>query len=87
MSRFLSRPGALALLGLTLAACGGGSQTAAGPAPARDPKAILADSTRRAWTRADADFMTGMISHHAQAITMLMDLLQTEEGPLAPLRR
>ena len=24
---------------------------------------------------------------HAQAITMLMDLLQTEEGPLAPLRR
>lgn len=70
MSRFLSQPGAVALLGLTLAACGGGSQTAAGPAPARDPKAILADSTRRAWTRADADFMTGMISHHAQAITM-----------------
>jgi len=33
-------------------------------------QAAAADSVRRAYTRADVDFMAGMIHHHAQALVM-----------------
>ncbi|MFW6088989.1 MAG: DUF305 domain-containing protein [Gemmatimonadota bacterium] len=33
-------------------------------------QAALVDSVRRTYTRADVDFMTGMIHHHAQALVM-----------------
>lgn len=42
--------------------------------PATDPsvaeQAAVVDSVRRTYTRADVDFMTGMIHHHAQALVM-----------------
>jgi uncharacterized protein (DUF305 family) len=69
----------LALAG-TFAACGGSAQheTAAAPSPqppanAEELAAIArarADSARLPSTEADAQFMTGMINHHAQAIVM-----------------
>lgn len=66
-----------------LAACGGARATPA-PAPAPAPAAAgdslrvtaeaiaraRADSARLPWTEADARFMTMMIAHHAQAVTM-----------------
>jgi uncharacterized protein (DUF305 family) len=60
------------------AACGSaGAQTAAQtspqPAPPADAVAVAqarADSARHPWTAADAQFMTHMIGHHAQAIIM-----------------
>jgi uncharacterized protein (DUF305 family) len=59
------------LAALALAACGGATPaTTPAPEARRDPKAIQADSTRRAFTLADVEFMSGMISHHAQAIAM-----------------
>ncbi len=46
----------------------------AGPVAAQttiDPVAVARqDSIRRPYTRADIDFMTGMIAHHAQAVVM-----------------
>jgi uncharacterized protein (DUF305 family) len=62
-----------------LAACGGARhETAAAPTPKPPPDAAeltalakaRADSARMPSTAADARFMTGMISHHAQAIVM-----------------
>lgn len=67
-----------------LAACGGRVPAGAAPAPAPastagtdslrvTPDAIArarADSARLPWTEADARFMTMMIQHHAQAVTM-----------------
>ena len=59
----------VATLGVALAACAGRTAPqltglAAGIAQARR------DSLRYAYTKADIDFMSGMISHHAQAIVM-----------------
>lgn len=57
----------LLVLGAT-AACAGTRPTPSrmGPEAARDR--ARADSLRYAYTRADIDFMAGMIHHHAQAI-------------------
>jgi uncharacterized protein (DUF305 family) len=73
MHRYLS-PGAVAAT-LALAACGGASRhhVQAGPAPATPPTGAAtarADSLRRPYTAADIRFMSDMIGHHAQAITM-----------------
>ncbi len=62
---------AAALLAAALAVCG-----AAAPAAAQDgghshaPANLPASAQGYAWTAADAHFMTSMIGHHAQAITM-----------------
>jgi uncharacterized protein (DUF305 family) len=69
------RNSALLLLGGLLAA-GGCGRTASQPViitPAPqgvEAAAAAADSLRYAYTRADADFMVGMIHHHAQALVM-----------------
>ena len=68
------RPAA-ALPLLLLAACGGATATRTGVAPAggsaANPAAIArADSGRPAYVPADVEFMSGMISHHAQAVQM-----------------
>jgi uncharacterized protein (DUF305 family) len=77
-----SRSLAAALLAITAAACGGAARQApqAGPAPAADvhgahtAPAVGATATTfnggHPWTEADAQFMTHMIGHHAQAITV-----------------
>ena len=65
------------ILALPVAACAG-ARPASAPTPssggsAGDDKYILqarADSTRLPYTAADIHFMSGMISHHAQAIVM-----------------
>ncbi len=44
-----------------------------------------ADSVRLPWTEADADFMTGMIGHHAQALVMAR--LVPTRGANAPVQR
>ena len=75
---------ALLLVGTALLAAGCAPTTAPSPAPApapvearppvtTTPEAMArarADSARRPYTRADIDFMSHMISHHAQAIDM-----------------
>ena len=64
--------------GVVLAAC---ARTAAAPPPAPEPLRVKhgdteaiararADSARIPYTAADVHFMSGMISHHAQAIAM-----------------
>ncbi len=64
------------VLGLGLVALGWGTlgaqgQGAAGLRPDSGATArARADSLRRPYTEADIAFMTGMISHHAQAVTM-----------------
>ena len=71
-----SRPcRATALLLSLLAGC---ATPAPAPAPTPAPRIVgaspearaQADSVRRSFTAADVAFMTGMIAHHAQAITM-----------------
>jgi uncharacterized protein (DUF305 family) len=60
------------------AACGGAAATGANtaPEPATSTAELEAlyeartDSARMRFTRADVDFMTGMIGHHAQALVM-----------------
>ena len=70
---------ALILVASLSAACGSSRHESAGgptpkpPANAAELAAIAkarADSNRQVSTEADARFMTGMISHHAQAIVM-----------------
>ena len=52
-------------------ACGGASRSATGAmGPAAAIERARADSLRYPYTKADIDFMSGMISHHAQAIVM-----------------
>ncbi len=50
------------------------AQTTAQPAPSASEAAAMAkaraDSAQYPYTKADVDFMTGMIAHHAQAIVM-----------------
>src|SRR4051812_2049761 len=61
-----------------LSACGGAARsTSSGLGPSttsptgRSPAQIAAaDSGRPAYTRADVDFISGMIGHHAQAVLM-----------------
>jgi len=73
MRHFLSP---IALAAVALAACSGGAghQVQAGPAPAPEPskgaQIARTDSLRRPYTEADIRFMTDMIGHHSQAITM-----------------
>ena len=68
---------ALAAAALTLGACASASKSADSAAPAiisptgRSPAAIAAaDSGRPPYTKADVDFISGMIDHHAQAVLM-----------------
>jgi uncharacterized protein (DUF305 family) len=74
-----SRSLCLSLLAVVCAACGSARhEAAAAPSPQPPPNAgqlaaiarARADSARHPATEADAQFMTGMISHHAQAIVM-----------------
>lgn len=62
------------LLVLAASACSSTTPPASGPVPAASPAfreaAAKADSVRRSYTAADVEFMSGMISHHAQAILM-----------------
>ncbi len=59
-----------------IAACGGMQPSAQAPAPkpAKRPmtpaEVARADSGRPPYTRADVDFISGMIGHHAQAVVM-----------------
>jgi uncharacterized protein (DUF305 family) len=46
------------------------STVAPGPSPSVLERAARADSVRHSYTRADVDFMIGMIHHHAQALVM-----------------
>lgn len=58
---------------LALAACAPGASPSAAPAPviyAPNGAAAIADSVRHSVTPADAQFMSGMIGHHAQALLM-----------------
>jgi len=75
------RLGAVLLCGLGAAACSPAASTAPATAPApvaasqpHSDSAYIAraraDSSTLPYTQADIDFMTGMISHHAQAIDM-----------------
>ena len=74
----LRRLVAASLGSLALAACGGGAAGTGAPAPTPSPvgtsqsaiEKARADSARLPWTKADAEFMTHMIHHHAQAIEM-----------------
>jgi uncharacterized protein (DUF305 family) len=63
----------LSLLALgAVTACAGSSATGGQPSarPAATEQAAQVDSVRSAYTRADVDFMVGMIHHHAQALVM-----------------
>src|SRR5688572_28334730 len=71
--------GTVLLASAAIAACGGGSRStvqSAPPTPVRilgDSAAIAnakPDATRFPHTEADVHFISGMIGHHAQAITM-----------------
>jgi uncharacterized protein (DUF305 family) len=79
MKRPLPRVAAVFALAaaLTLGACASASKSADTAAPAiisptgRSPAAIAAaDSGRPPYTKADVDFISGMIDHHAQAVLM-----------------
>lgn len=66
----------LAIAAGGLAACSGAHRAASSPSPqsemgdAAAMKRAQADSLRYPYTAADIQFMSGMISHHAQAIAM-----------------
>lgn len=91
----LSRRHVAAALGLTLAVgCGSSAQDPPNvvprPAPAAAPESVAmrtarADSARLPWTAGDVEFMTGMISHHAQALVMAR--LVPARGASAPVQR
>jgi uncharacterized protein (DUF305 family) len=71
MTRPNSRSFAAALLGAAVAAFGGAAPAAAQAGHSHAPAGALPASAQGyAWTAADARFMTSMIGHHAQAITM-----------------
>jgi uncharacterized protein (DUF305 family) len=63
----------LATLSLCIAAASASAQLVTPTVPASSPAAIAdarQDSLRRPYTKADIEFMSGMISHHAQAVKM-----------------
>ena len=70
MASALVRGGAI----LSFVACASASKSTAGPTispTGRSPAAIAAaDSGRPPYTKADVDFVSGMIGHHAQAVLM-----------------
>jgi uncharacterized protein (DUF305 family) len=72
MPRFPSPTVLAATVALT--ACGGGAghqvRTGPAPAPSKGVEVARTDSLRRPYTEADIRFMTDMIGHHSQAITM-----------------
>ena len=74
--------GALALA--AVAACSA-NHTSTTPEPAQGQAAAIArarvDSIRHPYTQADIDFMSGMISHHAQAIVMAGWADSNQAGP------
>ena len=52
-------------------ACASAQQSESrGPLPARTARAVVADTAQPLYTKADIEFMDGMISHHAQALLM-----------------
>lgn len=53
-----------------VAACGGSRAKSGAMGPEAAIARARADSVRLPYTKADIDFMSGMISHHAQAIKM-----------------
>ena len=63
------QPGLTLVVGLCACAPAARSSSGSSPAP-QSASAEIADSVRRSYTRADVDFMTHMIGHHAQAIVM-----------------
>ncbi|HWA17174.1 MAG TPA: DUF305 domain-containing protein, partial [Gemmatimonadales bacterium] len=100
MTRFLNRSSlVLSLLALGLSACGRSTSPAIQPAPETEPliappvpkssQAMIdkarADSIRNPYTAADIHFMSAMIGHHAQAITM--SRLAPTHGASAPIMR
>jgi uncharacterized protein (DUF305 family) len=63
----------LATASLCIAAASASAQLVTPTVPASSPAAIAdarQDSLRRPYTKADIEFMSGMISHHAQAVKM-----------------
>ncbi len=71
--RLMSRSPTLTLVTATavlLAACGGARAPRYATGPEADRARARADSIRAPYVRADIDFMSGMIHHHAQAIVM-----------------
>jgi uncharacterized protein (DUF305 family) len=72
--------------GLAIAACRSappsGSPVLAAPSPVQAP----ADSVRPLHTQADVHFMSGMITHHAQAVLMSRWAVDTMHGASAALR-
>ena len=79
------RPLTFVVAFLAATACRPG-QPAPHPAPAAtsDLEALYlarTDSARQLFTRADVDFMTGMIAHHAQALIMADLAPQRDAGP------
>jgi uncharacterized protein (DUF305 family) len=74
----VGRPVVAALLTVGVLGCGGGGATGPGVVTTPNPAVGLAtgiakaqaDSARYPYTEADIRFMSGMISHHAQAIVM-----------------
>src|SRR5688572_16020123 len=66
----IPRAGVLVLIGLTVAGCGGGSPGELSNAEIEALYRARTDSARTRFTEADVRFVTGMIAHHAQALTM-----------------
>jgi uncharacterized protein (DUF305 family) len=74
--------GVLALA--AVAACGANHAATSVDPPQGEAAAMArarADSVRHPYTQADVDFMTGMISHHAQAIVMAAWADSNQAGP------
>src|SRR6188474_2147285 len=74
MTRFVSKISLTALVALAACATGRPGASHGSAVGVMGPEAAIAraraDSARLPYTKADIDFMSGMISHHAQAIKM-----------------
>lgn len=69
MTRQSSRLGAIIAAGLVLGACGSGATAGVASTPSPNNAPVRA-APARAPAAPDVEFMSGMIGHHAQAITM-----------------